>query len=92
MILMDGSITAIDEQASSDLGNEAVILNLKSGIYYGLNEVGARIWQLLQQPQTVLSIRDKILDEFEIDPETCQQDVLAILQDLKMAELIRLED
>lgn len=88
MILMNASITATKDQVSADLKGEAVILHLKSGVYYGLNELGVRIWALLQHPQTVVSIRDALLAEYEIDTETCEQDLLAILQDLKAAELI----
>jgi hypothetical protein len=85
---MNTLITANKYQVSSDLKGEAVILHLKSGVYYGLNEVGARIWELLQHPQTVASIRDALLAEYEVDREICERDLLAILQDLKAAELI----
>jgi len=88
VILMNASITANKDQVSAELKGEAVILDLKSGVYYGLNEVGASIWALVQHPQTVVSLRDALLAEYEIDAETCERDLLAILQDLKAAELI----
>lgn len=92
MISINAPIVAIDEQVSSDLGGEAVILNLNSGIYYGLNEVGARIWELLQQPQTVLNLRDTITTEYETSPEACEHDILAVLHDLQAAKLIKVLD
>ena len=88
MFLMNALLTANKDQISAELKGEAVILHLKSGVYYGLNEVGASIWALLQHPQTFVSIRDILLAEYEIDTETCERDLLAILQDLKAAELI----
>ncbi|MGH2415258.1 MAG: PqqD family peptide modification chaperone, partial [Microcystaceae cyanobacterium] len=45
------------EQISSDLGGEAVILNLKSGVYHGLNQVGAKIWNIIQHPTMVNDIK-----------------------------------
>ena len=51
-------VVAAEDQISRDLDGEAVILNMKSGVYCGLNEVGARIWQLIQKPMSVTHIRD----------------------------------
>ena len=42
------TVVAIADQASVDLDDEAAILNLKTGVYFGLNEVGAWIWRLIQ--------------------------------------------
>ena len=48
------SVVAVEGQVSSDLGGEEfAILNLKTGTYYGLDAVGARIWALLLEPRTV---------------------------------------
>ena len=48
MVSRNSSVVAFKEQTSSDLGGEAVILNFKSGVYYGLNPVVASIWNLIQ--------------------------------------------
>ena len=82
------TVVAVKDQVSADLAGEAVILNLKSGVYYGLNEVGAKIWQLLQEPRTVTAIRDTLLEEYEVDRDSCDRDLLAVLQELATAELI----
>ena len=59
-----------------------VILNLDSGMYFGLNAVGARIWNLIQEPRSVQDIRDLLLEEYEVDPERCENDLLALLHGL----------
>ena len=46
-------VVAIPEQVCGELEGEAVILNLRSGIYFGLSAVGARIWQHIQEPRRV---------------------------------------
>ena len=51
-------VVAAADQVSCDLGGEAAILDLKSGIYYGLDPVGTRIWSLIQQPKAVRDIRE----------------------------------
>ncbi len=86
------TIVAIADQASVDLDDEAAILNLKTGVYFGLNEVGAWIWRLIQQPHTVAQIRAAVLDEFEVEPERCDADLHALLRELAQHQLIEIQD
>lgn len=86
--LASAIVVAVKEQISSNLADEAVILNLKTGVYFGLNEVGARIWSLIQRPQSVQDLRDALLAEYEVEPEICDRDLLQLLQELKAADLI----
>lgn len=85
-------VVAAKEQVSSDLAGEAVILDFKSGVYYGLNEVGARIWNLIQEPKTINEIRDAILEEYEVEPSQCDLDLKALLQQLKAEGLIEVRN
>jgi hypothetical protein len=85
-------VVASPEQVSSDLAGEIVMLNLKNGTYYGLDEVGARVWNLVQAPTPVAAIRDTILDEYDVEPERCEHDLLALLQELEGAGLIEVSD
>ena len=75
-------------QVSSDLDGESVILDLASGKYYGLDEVGAFIWKLMQTPIQVQALRDALLAEYDVTPEDCAQDVLDLLQQLQTAGLV----
>ncbi|MBU7581639.1 MAG: lasso peptide biosynthesis PqqD family chaperone [Nostoc sp. TH1S01] len=92
MVTGHSRVVAVKEQTSSDLAGEAVILNLKSGTYYGLNTVGASIWNLIQQPRTISEIQDALLVEYEVEPEQCDREVLAILQKLETEGLIEVSD
>lgn len=80
MVSHHASVVATKEQVCSDLAGEAVILDLKAGVYYGLNDVGARIWNLTQEPKTVNEIRGGILSKYLVDPEQREPDILALLQ------------
>ena len=82
------TIVAVNHQVSSDLGGEVAILDLDAGMYYGLDEVGARIWELAREPRTVAEIQNVILDEYEVDPTSGKRDVLALLQQLADKGLI----
>jgi len=77
---------------ASDFGAEQVILNLRDGVYYGLEDVGARIWQLLRRPTTVPAIREILVREFDVEPERCERDLLALLADLAARGLVTITE
>ncbi len=77
-------------QVSSQLGEEVVILGLDSNRYFGLDEVGATVWNLLKEPRSVTSIRNRLLEEYDVDPQVCQQDLIALLQELAEHQLIEI--
>jgi Coenzyme PQQ synthesis protein D (PqqD) len=84
-------------QASSDnlyseIDSEAVILDLESGVYYGLNETGNQIWQWLQQPKTESEIIALVLEEYDVTPEQGANDVKALLQEMIEAKIITLAE
>ena len=84
MITTATTIVASKDQVSCDLAGEAAILGLKNGVYYGLDTVGARIWNLIQTPVLVSAVRDAILQEYDVEAERCERDLLDLLQ--KLAE------
>ena len=85
-------VAAVNEQVSSDLGGEAVILSLKPGIYFGVNETGAFVWNLIQQPISLEEIKDRILKEFEVEADRCERDLLELIDQLKDKGLIEFLD
>jgi hypothetical protein len=91
-ISFSSSVVAAEGQVFSDLGDEVAILDLKSGTYYGLNAVGARIWSLIQEPKTVSEIYDIITSEYEVEPRRCEHDLVMLLEDLAEQELIEIRD
>lgn len=84
-------VIAASEQISCDLGGEEVILDLSTGVYYGLNPVGSRIWTLIQSPQPVENIIDVLLSEYDVDRDECAREVFSFLSDLTERGLIRIE-
>lgn len=90
MLTTNSTIVAAKDQVSCDLGGEAAILNVKSGVYYGLDPVGARIWSLLQEPCSVQSIRDTIQAEYDVTAERCEQDILELLSKLEREGLVQI--
>jgi hypothetical protein len=74
---------------SQTVANEAVLLDLRSEKYFGLNSVGLRVWELLQQDGDAVAIRDQLLKEFEVSAATLEQDLNEVLARLLAAGLIQ---
>ena len=91
-ISLETTVVATKEQASADLCGEAAILNLKNGVYYGLDQVGARIWSLIQEPRTVLEVREMLVKEYDVDVDRCEHDLYALLRQLAENDLIDIVD
>lgn len=85
-------VVAAKDQVSCDLAGEAAILNMKSGVYYGLDPIGAQIWNLIQKPHRVAEISEVVVRDYEVEPERCERDVIALLQSLLAEGLIEVQD
>lgn len=79
-------------QLSSDLGGQQVILNLQSGVYYGLDSVGAFIWRALQTPCRISEIREAIVARYHVDAARAEHDLIALLSHLRESGLIEIKD
>ena len=88
----DATIVALSDVLVSEFGNELVLLNLRDGVYYGLEDVGARIWALLKQPVTLTAIRDAIVSEYEVEPTSCERDVRALVEELATKGLVEIRE
>jgi len=78
------------QQISTELSDEVVILNLPNGVYYGLDKTGAFIWSMIAQPTTVDQVIDGVLARYSVDRATCERDVYALLNNLVEQELVEI--
>ncbi len=85
-------VVASKHQVHCDLGGEAAILNLESGIYYGLNSVGSFVWNSIQSPQRIGDVCATMVKEFEVELENCERDVLELLREMLEQGLIEVCD
>ena len=85
-------VVAAKDQLSCDLAGEVAILNVKNGTYYGLDPVGARIWNLMQKPREVAEIQNTITGEYDVEPAQCTQDLYSLLEKLLAEGLIEVKD
>jgi hypothetical protein len=84
------TVTAAPDLLVSEFGAELVILNLKDGVYFGLEDVGVRIWNLLQEPTTIPAICDVLVSQYDVDPARCDEDVRALIRALAAQGLVEI--
>lgn len=70
-----------------EIAGEMILVPIRSragelNSIYTLNEVGARIWQLVDGTMTVERIRDTLYDEYEVDPKVLMEDLIQLLEQL----------
>ncbi len=82
-------VTQGDEQIATELDSTVVMMSVKQGKYYGLDSVGSRIWNLLEQPRRIMEVCAIIQDEFAVERETCERDVLEFIDRLVAVNLLR---
>ncbi len=82
------TVVAAGDLLASAFGAELVILSLKDGVYYGLEDVGKRVWELLQRPVAVSAISDVLVAEYDVPPDRCARDLMTLLNDLAKRGLI----
>jgi hypothetical protein len=69
-------------------GDETVLLNSQTGVYYGLNGVGSRIWELLAEGKNLKTICECLKAEYKVSPEALQMDALRLVQELQAKGLL----
>jgi len=86
----DSIVVASQDQVSGELTDgETVVLNLKDGVYYGLDSIGSEILKLIQEPKTVQDVRDILLQHYDVESEVCERDLVVLLTEMADKDLIR---
>jgi len=92
VITTDSVITQIEEIVASDIDGETVMMSVENGKYYGLDNVGSRIWELIERPVKISKLIDTLLEQFDVDRETCEKDVLTFLNQLNEDKILTVSD
>ena len=79
----------MEGKISADLEGEEVILDMESGLYFGLNEVGQFVWKRLEEPCSFRTILDSMLSEYDVTEEICRSDLRSFLKGMAEAGLIQ---
>ncbi|MEM7011500.1 MAG: lasso peptide biosynthesis PqqD family chaperone [Verrucomicrobiota bacterium] len=87
-ITANDSVHRREDLLTSSIDEDTVLLSLETNNFYGINEVGSRIWELLESPIAVTNLCRQLLDEFEVSEELCREHVLLFLNSLAKDGLV----
>ncbi len=90
-IALESQIRQSSAIYTSSIDNEAVMLNVDLGKYFGMNSVASEIWNKLKNTMTVASLIHSLSSEYNVSPEECQADVVPFLDQLISNGLIEIE-
>lgn len=76
---------------ATEVDGEMVVMSIERGNYYGLNDVGSRIWHLIETPLTFGVLCDALAEEYAVDAPTCKRDVANLLEKMDEHGLVWIE-
>ena len=79
---LDSKVKPARDVLFKEIEGEAVLLNLNTGLYFGLNEAGTRIWKIAEKERRLDRVLQGLTEEFEIEPRACEKDLMALAQEL----------
>ena len=89
IVALDGRAFATSRVLCKDLGDEAVLLDLETETYFGLNAAGSRLWSLLTTSPTIRDAFAVMLEEYDVAPDELERDMGALINDLVGRGLLR---
>ena len=75
-----------------ELEGESVILNIDSESYYGLDDVGTRMWEVLTQSESIQTAFETLIDEYDVQPDRLRDDLAGLIEQLAEKALIELDN
>jgi len=70
------------------LDDELVMMSVERGSYYGLDPVGSKIWELLEEPLTVSELVSKLVDIYDVDQSVCERETIEFLESMQDEKLV----
>jgi hypothetical protein len=90
LISLDTVVTQVASLMSNKIDDEIVMMSVENDMYYGMDIVGSRVWELLAHPQSVANVCEALMAEFDVDQETCHREVLAFVEKLYEYQVIQI--
>ena len=90
MTTLETRISIPEDVLFHEADNEAVLLNLVSGKYYSLDDVGTRMWLLMADHKQLKAVHQALLEEYQVDPQQLEQDLLALTDNLASNGLLQI--
>ena len=89
-ISLTSRVKLSDDVLFQELQGDAVLLDLKTGVYFGLDRVGTRMWQLMGEKDSLAAVASVVCDEFDVTEDRCASDLVGLAQRIEEQGLLRI--
>jgi len=87
----DDRLSRVQNLLSTELDQETVLMSIDAGAYYGLEGPARSIWEILETPLTFSALVDRLVEKYQVSPETCAADLERFLSEMEREGLLRVE-
>lgn len=87
-LTLDTVIKRDPDQIFNAVDSEVVMLNVDTGNYYSINHVGSYIWTMIEEPQTIGSCCNALVERYDVEAARCEAEVLVLLDQMIDEKLI----
>lgn len=87
-VTIDSIITQANDQVSTDLDGEVILMSIKQGNYFGFDKILSRIWALIEKPISVADLCHELMEEYDVEKKRCETDILEVINNLYKEDLI----
>ena len=87
----EDKLSRVQNLLSTELDQETVLMSIDAGAYYGLEGPARSIWEILETPLTFSALVDRLVEEYQVSPETCAADLEGFLSEMVQEGLLRVE-
>ncbi|MCA9049854.1 MAG: lasso peptide biosynthesis PqqD family chaperone [Planctomycetaceae bacterium] len=84
------TVRQAESQVAADMGDGVALMSLENGKYYCLNDSAGSVWHLIEKPVAVSEICSSLMEQFDVESDRCEQEVLSILSRLKDEGLVEI--
>lgn len=88
-VSLESQVRPNDDVLFQELHGEGVLLNLNTGVYFGLDPVGRRVWELLREHKTLGAVLAAMLAEYEVSEQQCSADLLSLVGQMQEHDLVK---
>ena len=88
---IEAGVRRRSELVEAEVDGELIGLQIDQGTCYGFNGTATRVWGMIEEPKRLTELRDALVAEYDVDPETCERQLLDLLKELEADGLIAID-
>ena len=89
MLSINTTLERNSEMIHANIDNETILMSLTNGEYYGINNIGSKIWELLENSMSIGELIENLTTIYDITKEQCETDIVCFLTDMQEKEIIK---